>query len=77
MSANWIHISEAMAYSHLSRSYLRDLWERNRITARKSGNSWLIDKDTLDAYLATRKTQGKAKQHDQGEPEHAEAGAHA
>lgn len=68
MAANWISISEAMTYSHLSRSYLRDLWERNRITARKSGNFWLIDKDTLDTYLATRKTRGKAEQSDQGEP---------
>lgn len=46
----WVTITEAMTHSAFTHEHIAFLARMEKINARKSGNAWLIDLDSLKAY---------------------------
>jgi excisionase family DNA binding protein len=54
----WLTISEAMDYADLSNSLLAKRLREKRITGVQVGKTWLIEKASLDAYIASERKPG-------------------
>jgi excisionase family DNA binding protein len=52
---NHISVQGAALYSGYSLQYIRRLLRSGKLEGTKIGQLWLIDKDTLDAYLQLTK----------------------
>ena len=52
-------VRQASQHSNMSGSYLIRLIDRGKIKGRRLGSFWIIDKPSLDAYLATERKPGK------------------
>ena len=72
---DFMTVRDAERYSGISVGHLGLLLREGKIAGRKVGGGiWIVDKASLDAYLATRKGQGRASpqtehsEGDQGEP---------
>ena len=54
----YLTISEAINYANLGASLLAQRLRTGRIAGKKIGNTWLIEKVSLDAYLASNRKPG-------------------
>jgi excisionase family DNA binding protein len=55
-------VRQASQHSGFSGSYLLRLIDRGKIRGRRLGSFWIVDKPSLDAYLATERKPGKKRQ---------------
>ncbi len=55
-------VRQASQASFLSGSYLIRLINAGKIKGRKLGSFWIIDRPSLEAYLASERKPGKKKQ---------------
>lgn len=56
-----ITVREASAHSDLSISYLARLLKEGKITGRRIGYMWVVDKASLDAYVSEKHKPGVRK----------------
>jgi excisionase family DNA binding protein len=55
---NWITTSQACELSGYHPDYVRKLLQSGRINGRKWGNSWMVDRSSLVAYLERVESKG-------------------
>lgn len=56
----FITIAEAAEEFHISTDWVRKLCRRGIVTSRKSGSLWIVDRDSLAAYMAEERKPGPA-----------------
>lgn len=57
----YMTITEATVYADLSKTLLAQRLRQGRITGQKFGPMWMVDKASLDAYLASNRKPGPKK----------------
>ena len=53
-----IDADDAAKLSGLTKVYIRKLCQRGQLRAKKFGNVWVIDKNSLDEYLSIERKPG-------------------
>ena len=59
MAEIWLTTSEAANISGYHPDYVRKLLQSDKIVGRKWGQTWMVDRGSLSAYLETVKSKGK------------------
>jgi excisionase family DNA binding protein len=57
-NADWLTTSQACELSGYHPDYVRKLLQSGRINGRKWGNSWMVDRSSLVAYLERVESKG-------------------
>jgi len=60
-----ITITEAAELFGFSTSWMRILLERGRVPGRKFGQTWTVNKETLERYLKERPPRGRPRKANQ------------
>ena len=51
MNKRWLTTKEAEEYTNLCFKTLKKYWVEGHISAKKIGNKWLWDRESIDAFL--------------------------
>ena len=61
MAEIWITTSEAANISGYHPDYVRKLLKSDKIVGRKWGQTWMVNRESLSAYLKTVQSKGKKR----------------
>ena len=61
MKDRYINTQEAMELSGFSGRFIRLLLEQGRIKGRKPGRDWIIDRKSLEEYVASERKKGRPR----------------
>ena len=59
MTKRWLTTKEAEEYTNLCFKTLKKYWTEGYISAKKLGNKWLWDKESIDKFLGEEETEAQ------------------